>query len=427
MATTLPAELLSLIFQHAHEISPLATVNCRTHVAAAVCHRWRAVALGNPLLWRDIHIQRTVDGHKRRPQGLRDLLGLQLQRSGQITLRVRFAYPDSDIAVFKLLLTTTDRWAVLDIELTGAQRSLLMAYPAVFPSLVTLTLRHVSTLNLGGLSFAPHVTDVRILGPITPLPAALPWDSVTRCILLYINTEEALAVLNTAAALQAFCVSAGSGVPPGLGPLPPLCTAPALRSLRITRSLEEFVSSLLGKLAAPDLQSLMLDTLDVPAHVLSPLLRTFISASPGLTSLSLTRVSLSEPDLIALLPLLPALTRLAVVWPADVHTRSLIGALTLTGLARTSWLPHLTDLTLVGGLSVPDTLLFAMLHSRRKTLKRVGLFYAGRTFFFDRSLDGLRAGGMTVDMNFEVTPGSEYKDDTVEIEDEDPDEPNMDL
>nr|GAT46545.1 predicted protein [Mycena chlorophos] len=368
----LPPEILSEVFLRCRD-PPTDPLNCKPQLVTMVCGRWRQIALSTPLLWRDIRIQREGTGaHEMSPGPLYALLKLQLQRSREIPLRVYLSYSDDDeisqfsepedsepspvlddSSVFLLLLTTTNRWEFLDLQLTIEQYKHLRSCSCEFPMLKRLTVRNAPSLrvDLGNLAKSlSHLSELALNLANHRLPKELlPWKGLVKCSLSYLSSNDALHVLATTSTLEDFAFISGycflEGLPKSAS------TTSTIKNLAIRRCSPGGVQDFLQ---------------------------------------NLTR--LSETDLIGLLPLLGSITHLSINWPADVHTRALIGALTFTGIKATNWLPHLTDLTLTGGLSCTDADLLRMLHSRQGTLRRVELFYAGRTFFFDRSLDRLRRG-----------------------------------
>ncbi|KAF7289590.1 F-box domain-containing protein [Mycena chlorophos] len=405
----LPPEILSEVFLRCRD-PPTGPLNCKPQLVTMVCGRWRQIALSTPALWRDIRIQREGPGaHEMSPGPLYALLELQLQRSCDIPLRVtlsssypaddeEFIPPESwqtnvppvldDSAVFRLLLTTTPRWEYLDLDITREQSKHLRTSGCEFPMLKRLTVRNVPLLDLGNLANS-HLSELalNLMGRRLP-KEMLPWQALVKCSLSKSSSSDALNLLATTPTLEEFAFISGYCLVEGLPRS--ASTTSTIKNLAIRRCSPGGVQDFLQNLCVPSLKTLQFDTVD--NRNLSSLLSDLLSSTPSMTSLILTKTRLSEMDLIGLLPLLGPITHLSINWPAEVHTRALIGALTFTGIKATNWLPNLTHLTLTGGLSCADADLLRMLHSRQGTLRRVELFYAGRTFFFDRSLDRLRRG-----------------------------------
>ncbi|KAJ7067276.1 hypothetical protein C8F01DRAFT_1120856 [Mycena amicta] len=425
----LPTEILSDIFLQCLDKEEC---NCRPQLVATICLRWRQIALSTPLLWRHIRIDCEADSHD--TESLYSLLTLQLERSCAVPLTVQFSYSDEeDLSIFQLLLTSSQRWESLDVELNMSQYRQIQTSACEFSNLKHLTVRHAPSLQLGNLSQPlPMLSELALIWLVSPLPKKLPWTNISKCVLSNSSSVEAINIISTTPTLVelslsgCYCLIEGGSHVPSM----PVFTTSTLHTLSITRCSRDFARDFLGHLCATSLCRFTLDTLDNASPSNASMLSGLLTTAKGITHLALHRVRLTETELIALMPLMDSVERLEISWPSDVHTRAVIGALTYTPLERTNWLPRMRYLTLTGGLSCPDAELLRMLQSRSPrgpsgsgaTLKRVELFYAGRTFFFDRALDGLRglttkeketrspgingAVGMEIVVSFEGPPGT---------------------
>ncbi|KAF8176627.1 hypothetical protein K438DRAFT_70672 [Mycena galopus ATCC 62051] len=393
----LPVEILSEIFL----LCGRKRDGCRPRLVATVCRRWRNVALSTSNLWSEI---RLIE-EETKVESLDSLLALQLQRSGQVPLSIVFCEPRDTSSALQLLLTVSHRWQSLDLViLSPNQARLIRDSTSLFPALKELTLRNLPAFELGSL-FRP----LPLLGELTliwlrcPIPSTLPWTRLKKCTIIGSPAEEVLDVLHSAPDLTElslrYCHS-GEGKGRTL--------TSGIRSLTISHCNLRFTRYFLGHLTLPKLQELILDDfLD------NSLLISLLTRSGSLvTHLSLTGVAISERELIAILRLTDALDHLEISWPSDIHSNTLMEALTVlpNNKRQARLLPRLRVLSITGGLSCRNDVLLTMLESRCPGLERVELYYAGRTFFFDRAFDGLRKAGtkMTVLLNGPVDPFAEH-------------------
>ncbi|KAJ6512755.1 hypothetical protein C8R45DRAFT_326702 [Mycena sanguinolenta] len=377
----LPVEILSEIFFRCGKKQD----GCRPRLVATVCKRWRNIALSTSTLWSDIHL----DQEEINAESLHSLLELQLQRSGQVPLSIVFCEPRDITSTLKLLLTVSHRWQSLDLSIsTDGQQDLIRNSTNQFPILEKLIIRSLLVFELGNL-FRP----IPLLRELTlgwldcPIPSTLPWAQLTKFTLCGSSAVVALDVLHSAPNIAELwlydCYSRDGDC---------RTLTSAVRSLKISHCRTGFARTLLGHLMLPQLQELILDDFPDSSTIISLFTR---SVSP-ITHLSLTGVGVSERELIAILRLTDTVDHLDISWPSDVHSDALMEALTIhTSNRRPRLLPNLRELSITGGLSCHNDVLLTMLESR-SDLQRVELYYAGRTFFFDRAFDGLRKAGMKV-------------------------------
>ncbi|KAF7374413.1 F-box domain-containing protein [Mycena sanguinolenta] len=392
----LPVEILSEIFFLCSKTQD----GCRPRLVATVCKRWRNVALSTSNLWSHIHL----DQEEINAESLHSLLELQLQRSGQAPLSIVFCEPRDITSTLKLLLAVSHRWQSLDLSIfTDGQQELIQNSTSHFPILKKLRIRSLPVFELGNIFRPlPLLRELTLSWLSCPIPSTLPWAQLTKFTLCGSSAVVALDVLHSAPNITEIwlydCHSHDGDYRTITSPI---------RSLKISHCRTGFARDLLGHLTLPELQELILD--DFPDS--SIILSFFTGSVPPLTHLSLTGVGVSEGELIALLRLTDTVDHLDISWPSDVHTDTLMEALTIhSGNRRPRLLPNLRELSITGGLSCHNDVLLTMLESR-PDLRLVELYYAGRTFFFDRAFDGLRKAGMkmTVLLDGPVDPFAEHR------------------
>ncbi|KAJ7822100.1 hypothetical protein B0H14DRAFT_1325940 [Mycena olivaceomarginata] len=378
----LPVEILSEIFFQCGKKQD----GCRPRLVATVCRRWRDVALSTAKLWCNIHL----DGEQINVESLDSLLTLQLQRSGEAPLSIVFYEPRDTTSSLRLLLAVSHRWQSLDLwVLTDGQSELFQTSGSRFPMLRKLEMHGISSLELGNLYRPLPLLRELTLDLSIAIPHPLPWTRLAKCTIRSSSAADVLKVLRSApeiVELSLFNCHSYIGECRAI-------TSP-IRSLRISSCSRGFSRDFLGHLTIPELQELILD--DFPDS--TPILSFLSGSAAQITHLDLTGFAVSERDLIALLRLTDAVDHLKINWPPDVHSDTFMEALTILPANRRRpqlpLLPKLRVLSITGGLSCHDGVLLAMLQSRCPGLKVVELYYAGRTFFFDRAFDGLRKEGM---------------------------------
>ncbi|KAJ7081815.1 hypothetical protein B0H15DRAFT_446523 [Mycena belliarum] len=382
----LPTEILSEIFMHCSDEED----GFKPRKYAAVCSRWRDVALSTPRLWCNVCLQ----DEKTAPRSLFSLLSLQLQRSGQGPLSVTFSDRHSNNnMILELLLAVSHRWRSLDLTITSSQQRCICRSPSHFPILKRLSIRVMSSFNLGNLSRPLPLLEELTLEARYDIRFKLPWTNFTKCTLVQCVPSQVLEVIRASSAIAELSLfECWTPAEPEATETPRTTN---IRYLNISRCTAAFTRDFLGCAAFPNLQRLLLDDFVDTGH--SVQLTSLLTGSSGtLTHLSLCNVGVPEHTLIALLRFTDAVDHVEISWPWDVHTYALIEALTVLPGKRPVLLPRLRILSVTGGLSCRDDDLLEMLQSRRPVLERVELFYAGRTFFFDRSLDGLREAGLEI-------------------------------
>ncbi|KAJ7249253.1 hypothetical protein B0H12DRAFT_703407 [Mycena haematopus] len=377
----LPVEILSEIFLHCGKKQD----GCRPRLVATVCRKWRNIALATPNLWSDVRLAQ----EEIKVEALHSLLDLQLQRSGQVPLSIVFCEPRDTTSTLRLLLAVSHRWQSLDLSIfTDSQQELIQTSTNHFPVLEKLTIRIVPSLELGNLFRPlPLLRELELSWLNCPIPSTLPWSRLTKVTLRDASVVVALDVLHSAPNITElwlhYCYSDDGDC---------RTITSAIRSLKISHCRTGFCRDFLGHLTLPHLQELVLDCPDSGAVT-----SLFTGASFSITYLNLTGVELSERELIGILRLTDTVDHLDINWPSDVHSDTLMEALTIVpGTRRPRLLPKLRVLRITGGLSCHTDVLVAMLESRRPGLQLVELYYAGRTFFFDRAFDGLRKAGMEI-------------------------------
>ncbi|KAJ7471456.1 hypothetical protein B0H11DRAFT_1867745 [Mycena galericulata] len=388
----LPSEILSEIFIH----SVGKQDGCRPRLAACVCTRWRDVALSTPRLWCDIYLHE----EEIRAQSLHSLLSLQLERSGQVPLSVVFSDPSDETSVLELLLTVSQRWQSLELNVAFHQHEHIRCSAASFPILKHLIIRITPSLDLGNLSRPlPLLEELTLSWPSCPIPHKLPWTGLTKCTLFHCSSSEVLNILRSSSHMETLSLHKCYC----LNPVDPhsIMITSNIRTLTISRCSGAFNHDFVARLAAPKLKELIIDDFD--DNTVTTQITSLVAGSSGLiTHLSLCGIRLSERELISVLQVADMLVHFEISWPWDVHSDTLMEELTILPGKRTrNLLPKLRKLSITGGLSCSDDSLLAMLRSRCPGLQHVELYYAGRTFFFDHHLDGLRRAGMEIILRLE--------------------------
>ncbi|KAJ7755481.1 hypothetical protein B0H16DRAFT_715628 [Mycena metata] len=384
---SLPTEILSEIFLHCSKEQD----GCRPRPVAAVCKRWREVALSTSRLWCNIYLN--SEEEEIETESLHSLLALQLERSGQVPLSVVFWCPHAGPSILELLLAVSHRWRTLDVNfLTPDQHEEFRTSTSQFPLLEKLTIRGALSLRLGNLyQPLPLLTELTLHRLSCQVPSNIPWTRLTKCTLWHSSPGEVMNILHSAPQIVELSLNSCYGDFDG-------GTATSIiRSLKIARCGRAFSQHFLARLSAPNLRELIIDDFDENG-VTTQLTSLLTGSSCRMNHLSLCGVRISERELIAILHLTDALEHFEISWPCDVHSYVLMGALTIRPGNRPRLLPKLRTLSITGGLSCRNDDLLRMLESRCPGLERVELYYAGRTFFFDRALDSLRQAGMSITM-----------------------------
>ncbi|KAJ7168570.1 hypothetical protein C8R46DRAFT_1092074 [Mycena filopes] len=384
----LPTEILAEIFLHCSREQD----GCKPRPVAAVCRRWRGVALSTSRLWCNIYLN--CDEEEIETESLHSLLTLQLERSGQVPLFVQLWCSHVHTSILDLILATSHRWQSLDLGPLGPdQYSQIRASTGEFPILETLTLGGTTTFELGKLyQPLPRLKELTLSWIVCQVPSAIPWTKLTKCTIRHCSSEEVLNVLRSASQLAELSLESCYDSAGTAG-----AATSIIRSLKISRCSRTFSQHFLAHLTAPNLQELMIDDFDENG-VTTQLTSLLTGSSCRMNHLSLCGVRVSERELIAILQLTDTLEHLEISWPCDVHSYVLMEALTIRPGNRPRLLPKLRTLSITGGLSCRNDDLLMMLQSRCPGLEHVELYYAGRTFFFDRALDALRRAGMSITM-----------------------------
>lgn len=163
----LPVELLTEIFLFAALPESEARWRGASHVLAAVCLRWRQVALSTPHLWACIVV---IAGSSSLTLW-RESVRTRLERSSYAPLTItwkiygRRAFcsgdPYWDADIWALLCTQAHRWA--SAHLGGFPSTAFNAQPRTsFPQLSTLLLHPIHPGSIGFFANAPNCTVVRL-------------------------------------------------------------------------------------------------------------------------------------------------------------------------------------------------------------------------------------------------------------------------
>ncbi|KAJ7159722.1 hypothetical protein C8R46DRAFT_1287287 [Mycena filopes] len=385
----LPPEILSAIFvdptfDNAATRGALALGGQKTDPITAVSFHWRATALSTPQFWSTLSV--SVSSKK----DISELLRLYLERSKSHPLSLDIWNKESsppDEAILACLLSTSERWSTLHINLESHYLPSFDAVRGRLPRLESFTLSGstITDLSVGtpeihktnGFELAPRLRRLNFhlsLALLPPLP---------------LHQVKLLLIPHSAAALASLC--------PNLTTL--VCTA-AVR--------EEPGSPVATNATTLHLHASFLHFHDVTAPK-AAFLRLVGVSSPwsqsrfaefaqrsqcatALHTLVLDDILIHQNDMLALLPLIPAVRTLSIhkLLP-NALTDNVIHALTPTD----KLLPELTALTAEGPYRFGTASLLMMLEARAPALRTVTLHLTAQNFDVEeqrrlRALNGSR-------------------------------------
>ncbi|KAJ7024444.1 hypothetical protein C8F04DRAFT_1131334 [Mycena alexandri] len=193
---TLPNEIISEIFVHFLPTyplrPPLVGVGSPT-VLTHICHSWRAIALGTPVLWRAIDLS-----HSYMPAGVQiDVGNLWLSRSRCCPLSLKIGTEDFEMHIspyIDLIVPHRARWEHLEINLELSDLPPLTASMPLLRSLfITLGDVHFTSPTVAILE-APLLRSVR-LDDVTAEAIILPWSQLTSLTLNRVYPRECVRLL----------------------------------------------------------------------------------------------------------------------------------------------------------------------------------------------------------------------------------------
>ncbi|KAJ7187795.1 hypothetical protein C8R46DRAFT_1241027 [Mycena filopes] len=362
---TLPTELLTEIFglsiQTAEAPSRPTHASTRplAHPAfqqalhlSQICCLWRHIVLNSPSLWAlcpvDAQLGRT------RIDGLQMLLDRSAKLPISVSLTVpingaKFTFPRvEDPSLLLTIMPTAARWKDLDIDsLCLGDLAQLDVPPGTFTGLESLRMPGYGCAKLDVFASSPRLRRLILWAP-PRIPFAqhhLPWtqltdlkftnSSLTTCLSLFRQCTNLVSVAFTGKDDTQFEVE------PFIAPL-------CLKTLSLDSSLEfgPAVGPFFTTLSTPTLQTLTL-AFPGPEHPQPwPASRfsVFQSRAPNITHISLSKCPLRSPDLIHLLRLTPALTKLSLLRMPLCLDSWFLQAFSFDGVSTKRVVPQLCEL-----------------------------------------------------------------------------------
>ncbi|KAK7448072.1 hypothetical protein VKT23_013828 [Stygiomarasmius scandens] len=194
----LPSDVLAEIFTIVKQMDCDSTEHCSSqpHLTldkapwslSYVCSRWRSLSLAMPLLWRNV-IANFSCSLKR---GITLLLGLQLQRSGNVPLDVTlehlpiFKADDNIHPALAILVQHASRWRRLIVTVPNVNA--LDVLGQTIPFLPSLQFLNISCGKLGSIvnfdsfsnvfAFSPGLREVKLTRIKNPYALCLPWSQI---------------------------------------------------------------------------------------------------------------------------------------------------------------------------------------------------------------------------------------------------------
>ncbi|KAJ7334914.1 hypothetical protein DFH08DRAFT_1019580 [Mycena albidolilacea] len=349
---------------------------------AQVCVRWHGVVFGTPTLWDTVALHASaLWGTPAQTATAMRLLRRAFARSEGMPLDVRMEGYVMHPAALELIASHSERWRTAKIQCRPGDLRFLANAKGRLPLLKTLELdtRGVQAEEVDFLEVVPSLRDLIVYGSMEFCAAKLPLEGLV--------TFECVDLKPAAVAWAVFSLSR----------LSPAC------SVRLEVFLDDAKQSLQVPATSSDISSLVLDTKflvgtedcsprfgEIFAALTLPSLRdlSFTSSnsnlilpwphlqflalsmrssfSANLQSLQLSRVCITEPELLECLAGLPLLQRLAM-W--DRFTDPLLTDVVLAALTRTPTntlclVPDLRVLECSSFLKFDDEVLLAFLASR---------------------------------------------------------------
>ncbi|KAJ7472791.1 hypothetical protein FB451DRAFT_1558947 [Mycena latifolia] len=357
----LPTEILSKIFVESVDVN--AKFDPRRNepwIIAQVCHRWRAVAITSPRLWRHFNLPYTRNGPNLRPA-----LTLQLERASNAPLSIRFR-PQFSLDVLKLFLAASPRWEVVTLDLRDNEFAHFIG--GSFPTLKLLTLRSweplMCTDDVDMLESLPALKHLKLdLTEALPRRLLLPWSQLRTCTLVNFHSLDALWILSQLSPKTAVSLIRGANVD---GERSTSHTTSPIKSLKIDACGEDFAEDLLTSLVAPTLEEFHFECLEIEGETVDHI-RSFLDNSMcPLTQLRIHTRSVLGDDLIHILET----SHSHSIVHLDVFSTA-ISNHSLDALSSQRVVPHLRTLVLRGHGEFDPAHLLMMLGSRTPVLRSV--------------------------------------------------------
>ncbi|KAJ7720170.1 hypothetical protein B0H16DRAFT_1604994 [Mycena metata] len=400
----LPPEILSSVFM-APTFPPVAPKGLQAVVGraldpiVAVCSHWRATALATPEFWSTFSVSLSAKN-----EVSMDLLNLYLERSKSYPLSLRiftrnFRRVHRDILT--RLLSTSERWSSLHLNFETRLLPLFSSLRGRLPYLESLSLRGSTETVDPTAPTLVETTDAFELAPkLCALECFISMEVVPPLPLIQLTS---LSASRNAISLANHC--------PELDTL--YCTTQSTGPEVVTNASTIHASTaVLRTLTSPKL--VFLRVVGVGSQWSQPEFSSFLQRSgctACLHTLVLEEILMHANDIIALLPLLPALRTLNLrkLRPYTI-TDAVLHALTLiTPSHANNVLPELETLIISGSYFFGNLFLLAMLESRAAQLRTVILELREREREFDAPEMGrfraFSAGGISISVKRWVGKG----------------------
>ncbi|KAJ7128868.1 hypothetical protein C8R46DRAFT_1363345 [Mycena filopes] len=404
---TLPTELLTKIFglsiQAAQGQARARSVRARTQRSprtalqqvfclSHICSLWRDMVITFPSLWALCTID-TWLGINQKPAYL-DGLQLLLDRSANLPISVSLTTSCSpwetftldDLAILPVIMPTAVRWKNLAIDAESVHHlmSLNVSPPGTFAGLESLQILGSRSDNAFG-SFGMLPTTLDVFTSSSRLfrltlrdlhdawtPFRMPWTQLTHLELTSAPLAASLSILQqcpnlVSASLITNRDSLDSLDESWLFELEHLTTLPCLETLSFDVMVGCKIGPFFTTLSTPTLQTLTL-SFPGPEHSQPwPASRfsVFQSRAPNITHISLSECPLRSPDLIHLLRLTPALTKLSLLRMPLCLDSWFLQAFSFDGVTTKRLVPQLCELDWRGSIeNLEPAALIAAIRSR---------------------------------------------------------------
>ncbi|KAK7448071.1 hypothetical protein VKT23_013827 [Stygiomarasmius scandens] len=344
-----------------------------------VCSRWRSLSLAMPLLWRNV-IANFSSPLKR---GITLLLGLQLQRSGNVPLDVTlehlpvFKANDNIHPALAILVQHASRWRRLIVTVPNVDA--LDVLGQTIPFLPSLRFLNISCRDSGSVvnpnsfsnvfAFSPGLQEVKLTRIENPYALCLPWSQIRTSMLDQVSyfepSVDIFRILQQSSQLERvtfwdLCL----GTPPDQ-PEDSTITLPLVREIEFSDCSVQELTRVFRILVVPKLENLLVDQIsdDQPfadASVLSP----FIHGP--YTPLRILNIELRVAcrKLSDILRRTPSLVELRVRLCEEISSEFLEDLLFNPQRQSSPLVPNLTRLEFSGSPEFDDDLMIRMIESR---------------------------------------------------------------
>ncbi|KAH6917446.1 hypothetical protein BKA70DRAFT_335012 [Coprinopsis sp. MPI-PUGE-AT-0042] len=375
----LPTELIAEIFVHCIA-SAVEDLNKRTNADSvsplflgSVCSSWRQIAWTTPFLWTSPRM--LLCKTKLRVQA--ELLEEWIGRAGDLSLTLKLHCPSDDDRVtaipqnlFDTILCHASRWREIDLQVPTAFYENLSAPGATFS-----TLRRLVVNPSGGQGDRSHVLEwtnrtpeLRDLSLFSVYlnTVRVQWDNITHIHAKTFYVDECLELIKNAPLLE-YCNFYSITRGDDGHPYPPVpIHVPNLQSLALVTERSVDSAAILENIHAPELANLTHDVAERHFNVSS--FKQFVTrSSTNLTQLSIIRASITEADLMEILPLISSVVdfRLNAIETRGMCLDTGVMSMLTPNKGGRCVLPNMTRFEYVGPFSFSWTGILGMLVSRR--------------------------------------------------------------